>query len=306
MQQNKLNIHNNEDIHIAIQQFLSEKLSINNNASKSPNKTDIQQTIVDVTRTTHIPFMYDFNDFSGERDHRNFFLTKCLTTGTGQCNSLPAVYLVLAEALNGEAYLSVAPQHSFIKYPTKNRGFQNYEPTSNWNITNHWYIDNMFINEKAIKSGIYLSPFSKKQIIADCIMQLSFGYYKKCGIADGKFTQECIREAQTQFPKSNNISIYFTYSNLYASLLVDVMRKNGINNIADIDKNREAKALHDKLKKNEELITSLGYQEMPKEMYEQMMKDHEYKGNVQNQYQFTGKEKRNYLLKLNKNNFKIP
>jgi len=63
---------------------------------------------------------------------------------------------------------------------------------------------------------------------------------------------------------------------------------------------------YEKLKKNEELITSLGYQEMPKEMYEQMMKDHEYKGNVQNQYQFTGKEKRNYLLKLNKNNFKIP
>lgn len=296
MKQNKYDIHNNEDIHHAIQQFLSQKLSIIKNNAPKKRKNRIEQIPVYAKSVIHIPFIYDFNDFSGEKDHRNFFLTKCLATGTGQCNSLPAVYLVLAEALGAEAYLSLAPQHSFIKYHGNSKEIQNYEPTSNWKITDQWYIDNMFINKKAINSGIYLSPLSKKQVIADCIIQLAYGYYKKFGIADGSFTQVCIKVAQSQFPKNNNISIYFTYSNLYASQLVNVMRKNGIHNISEIEKSPETKTLYNKLKANEEVINALGYQDIPKEMYEQMMKEHEFKGKIQNQNNVTGKEKQNQFI----------
>ena len=296
MQQNKLDIHNNENVHIAIQQFLSQKLSITNNQLKPTNKTDIVVTPINAKGTTHLPFQYDFNDYSGGKDHRNFFLTKCLATGTGQCNSLPAVYLTLAEALGVQAYLSIAPQHSLIKYPDNKGKMQNYEPTSNWKISDQWYLDNMFIKEAAVKNGIYLSPLSKKQIVADCIIQLAFGYFKKFGIADSKFITECINASKPQFPRNNNISIYFTYSNLYAAQLVDAMRRNGINKILDIDRFSETKLLYDKLQENERIVESLGYQDMPNEMYEEMMKEHEFKGKIQNDFHFTGKEKHNLFI----------
>jgi len=296
MQQNNQDIHNNENVHNAIQQFLSQKLSITNNQLKLVNKTDIIVTPINANGTTHLPFQYDFNDYSGEKDHRNFFLTKCLATGTGQCNSLPAVYLTLAEALGAQAYLSIAPQHSLIKYPDNKGAIQNYEPTSNWKISDQWYLDNMFIKNTAVEYGIYLSPLNKKQIVADCIIQLAFGYFKKFGIADSKFVKECINASKAEFPRNNNISIYFTYSNLYASQLVDAMRKNGINKISDTDKFPETKLIYAKLRENESIIKALGYQDMPKDMYDEIMKEHEFKGKIQSDYHFTGKEKRNLFI----------
>ena len=37
-------------------------------------------------KTTHLPFIYDYDDYKGENDFRNFFITKTFATGTGQYN----------------------------------------------------------------------------------------------------------------------------------------------------------------------------------------------------------------------------
>ncbi|MDI9319129.1 MAG: hypothetical protein QM530_01525, partial [Phycisphaerales bacterium] len=142
MKANAYDINNNDDKHAAIQKFMSEQLSIvetqTNNDGKLTYKT-----------ATHQPFFYDYDDYQADKDHRNFFVTKCLATGGGQCSSMPKVYLLLAEKLNTPAYLSYAPQHSFIKYKTKDGEIENYEPTSNWRINNLWYQENLFISADA-------------------------------------------------------------------------------------------------------------------------------------------------------------
>jgi hypothetical protein len=88
MDQHKLNPSDNSSINYAVQQFMGETLTITG-TEKNRDGKPIYQTI------RHQPFSYDFGDYSGDRDHRNFFLTKCLATGSGQCNSMPVVYLSL-------------------------------------------------------------------------------------------------------------------------------------------------------------------------------------------------------------------
>jgi hypothetical protein len=290
MIQHKLDVHDNTAINYAVQQFLGKPLSIT-----SPHKRTDGKTFVETS--THLPFRYDYKDFTGEKDHRNFFLTKCLATGTGQCNSMPALYLVLTEALGGMAYLAIAPQHSLVKYPDAKGNLRNFEPTSNWDITNEWYLDNMFISRQALKNKLYLSPWNNKQTIADLILQLSYGYFRKFGGADGKFINDCIETAEAYFPQHNNLSVYFTRANLYSYELVQAMRKNGINSISNISQSPETQRIFEKWQANEQVINDLGYQEQPRDMYIEMMKYHEFRGRSQEENKVDGSKKRDLFIK---------
>ena len=63
-------------------QFFSETLQLKSNGLK------------------HLPFKYDFEDFQGDNDWSKMFVTKLLATQTGQCHSMPLLYLILAEEIN--------------------------------------------------------------------------------------------------------------------------------------------------------------------------------------------------------------
>ena len=259
--QNNLNLNNQEALHYGIQKFMSETLTVVLPNPDNPNLTK---------KVTHLPFFYDYEDFEGAKDFRNYFITKSLATGGGQCNSMPAVYLVLAEGLGAKAYLSFAPQHSFVKYQ-----------------------DNMFISPKAKANGIYLDTLNNRQIVANCMLDLAFGYMTKHGAADAVFINDCIQNAVQYFPKNNNIYGYFVYSSLLSRLLEKTLHQYGITDLKDITKSPEAMQLYKALLKNEAIIKQLGYQDMPEEMYLQLMKYHEFKGTQQ---QISGKQKRNLFI----------
>ncbi|HET8962507.1 MAG TPA: hypothetical protein VFM99_01320, partial [Chitinophagales bacterium] len=106
MAQNKIPV-TPQNIHYAIQQFMGDTISL---TTYLPDAKQEKKT------TTHFPFKYDYDDYDGKKDYRNYFASKCLATGTGQCNSMPMVYLMLCEAMGVKGYLSFAPFHSFIKY----------------------------------------------------------------------------------------------------------------------------------------------------------------------------------------------
>lgn len=288
MQQNGFNINDNEAKNMALQKLMSDTLTI---TIASPDGIKAKQTI------THYPYFYDYEDFKGEKDYRNFFTTKCLATGSGQCNSLPAVYAGYAEKLNAKCYLAFAPLHSFIKYPAKNGKIHSYEPTSNWNISDKWYEDNLFISAKAKASGIYLDTLNKKQIIANCMNDLAFGYMQKFGAADGVFIKDCVATAMQYFPKKNNIEAYFIYSSLLARQLYQVMDENKITNLRDIQKVPAAVKLYNALLQNEEAIKNMGYQELPEQLYDELMQQHEFKGRKQAAKNKDGKQKRDLFVK---------
>ena len=279
--QNKYNPAKNEDLQYGIQKFMKDTLSITIKLPENKTKT-----------ITHTPFNYDYQDFQAEKDHRNFFVTKCIATGTGQCNSLPGTYLSIAEKLGAKAYLSFAPQHSFIKYQDSKGGIHSYEPTSNWLISDKWYIENLRISPQAIQNRIYLDTLNKKMIVADCMLNLAFGFLKKHGASDGEFVSKCVNTAMKYFPRGNNITAYFIKGSLLTRMLGKMLRDKGYNSLDDIDKVAGARQLYNEILKNDAIIKQLGYQPMPEEMYLQMMQYHEFRGVAQQQKNTNTKQKR--------------
>lgn len=279
--ENGLNPSKNEDLHYGIQKFMRDTLTI---TIKQP-ENNFGKT------TTHFPFVYDYQDFKAVIDFQNYFITKCLATGTGQCNSLPATYLAIAEKLGATTYLSFAPQHSFIKYPDSKGVIHAYEPTSNWKISDKWYVEHMGINPSAIESGIYLDTLNKKMIVANCMIDLAFGFIKKYGVADGKFVNECINTAMQYYPQKNNITAYFLKGSLLARQLEYLLYSNEIKDIKDIGQVQGATELYQALLQNEAEIRKLGYQELPEAIYLEMMQYQEFRGKLQQN--LDTKQKRN-------------
>ena len=58
---------------------------------------------------THYPMKYDFEDFYAREDASKYMVSKLLIQNTGQCHSLPLLYLILAEELGAKAHLSFSP-----------------------------------------------------------------------------------------------------------------------------------------------------------------------------------------------------
>ena len=279
-----LDKNDNEAKNKAIQQFLSQELTIDLNFSKElPQKKKI----------THVPFAYDYEDFKSQKDYRNHFITKCIATGFGQCNSLPGVHLVLSERMNATTYLAIAPQHSLVKYPDAEGIIHSYEPTSNWNMSDKWYKDHMFISPEAIRNGIYLAPLNRQQIVANSVLDLALGYMQKHGASDGQFVKECIQTVLPYFPKNNNIQTDLVYSGLLARQLDRILYEHNIKDLRNINKTPQAASLYEALRKNEAIIKRKGYQDMPEKLYEQIMLEHEFKGVKQKEEVVSGKEKRN-------------
>ena len=292
MIENGLNPKDNYQVQFAIQKFMSETLTV----TKSSINKDLN-THLDAE--THLPFYYDYNDYEGQKDYRNLFVTKCLATGFGQCASMPVVYLILAEALGVKAYLSFASYHSFVKYPDNNGNIINYEPTSNWEITDKWYKDNMFISAEAVASGIYLDTLNYKQVVANCAFDLALEYIKVDRTGDESMILNCLKVGVPHFPKNNNLPSLFIYSIHLKTMLREIMRRNGVTSLDDIDKIPVAKKYYQEYLGNEAYIVKLGYQDMPPGMYEEMLNQQEFKGEIQKGYNVSGKEKRSLFTKSN-------
>lgn len=292
MRQNDMDGKDLSQVHYAIQQFMSETLTINKSISNGEN--GVRSEIV-----SHEPFYYDYKDYQGQKDYRNMFLTKCLATGMGQCNSMPLVYLVLAEGLGVPAYLSFAPHHSLVKFPKQNGRIANYEPTSGWEVSDKWYKDNLFINEDAVRSGIYLDTLNSKKVVANGLFDLAMEYMYVDLTGNDDFVLECLRAGVPYFPENNNIQSLFIYSMCLKNAMRNVMAEYNISSLEDINGNPEAKELYSEYMSTEAYITKLGYRDLPSDMYEQLLEEQEFKGKVQEKYSLSGKEKRNLFSNIN-------
>lgn len=290
MQQNKYDLNNN-DKHLAIQKFMSEKLAVTESYTSKDGAKKIKQS-------EHLPFFYDFDDFEGKSDHRNFFVTKCLATGGGQCNSMPMVYLLLPEKLNVPAYLSFAPQHALVKYRKNNGEVVNYEATTNWHINNSWYEENLFISADAIRSGIFLDTFDKQKIVANCMLDLANEYIRKMPNDNGKFIQDCLWESHFYFPKNNNIYAYFIYSSLLKGWLSKYIALHNITDLEKIKQDRWAYDLQKEYQQNEAYIQELGYRDLPEGVYETIVREGRAKNEMQKQIHLSGKKKRNLFSSI--------
>ncbi|MFZ4414053.1 MAG: hypothetical protein ACOYOV_13295 [Bacteroidales bacterium] len=288
--ENHYNLKDNLSLNYGIQKFMTDTLTIKNKKnSEMPN-----------IKMTHLGFYYDYQDYKAKKDERSYYVSKTFATGNGQCHTLPIVYLILAEQLGAKAYLSYAPIHSFIKYPDKKGNIHNFETTSNWQITDQWYMENFNIKPLAIEKGIYLNALGRQQLIASAMIDLACSYDKKFGIADGCFISKCLDTAMNYFSnKEANITAWLIREKIVNVKLNRIAKKNQKKTKEEIEKIPEVQVLLKELETIDTKIESLGYEPLPESTYDKMVQNQDNKGNIQQLKQFDNLKKRNLFITSN-------
>lgn len=93
----ELKLHPNDQLakNMSIFSLLTDTLNI-----KQP---ETEKTI------THYPLKYNLEDYDSKKSYTSHFVTTLLSTNVGQCYSMPLLYLIMAERMGTNAYLSLAP-----------------------------------------------------------------------------------------------------------------------------------------------------------------------------------------------------
>lgn len=223
-------------------------------------------------RRISIPaLMYDFNDYNGERDLVSVYTVKLLATGKGQCLSLPRLYLMIAEQLGAKAWLSLAPQHSYIQFIDGKGRLMNFETTNGNLASTSWLAQSGFINARAVKNRLYLDTLSQRQLYAQCLADFLVGYLRKFGY-DG-FADQVKQRILIVNP--HNVQALIIDANLKKQIALGAIAAAGRPKPEDLPKYPEAYRSNLDMKDAMDKIDDLGYQDMPEAAYKKWLRSME-------------------------------
>ncbi|MEK7265601.1 MAG: transglutaminase family protein, partial [Pseudomonadota bacterium] len=112
------------------------------------------------------PFSYDRADPLG-RDSRNKLISTYLQTRKGNCVSMPALFLILADRLGADVTLSSAPLHIFVKWTDEAGRVTNLETTSGAHPARDvWIRQQEPFTDEAVANGVYLQKMSRLEAVA--------------------------------------------------------------------------------------------------------------------------------------------
>jgi hypothetical protein len=221
------------------------------------------------TTSMSYPLRYDFDDPWGKKEWSKMFVSKLLSTKTGQCHSMPLLYLIMCEATNTNANLAFSPMHSYIKFKDPNNEWQNLELTNGHIVTDAFIIGSGFVTSEALKNKIYLQPQTKKQVILECLADLVWGYICKFGFDE--FAKQNISAILKNDP--NFLQALLIKSNYESARFNYVAEQLGRPPMDTIKAHYpRAYKLHEERKKTYKQTDDLGYREMPPEAYQDWLK----------------------------------
>ena len=201
---------------------------------------------------TVYPFKYNYEDFAGKNDWSNMFVTKLMQTKQGNCHSLPYLYKIIMDELGEKSYLSLCPNHLYIKVQNEKMGWHNIELTNSNFPTDAYLMSSGYIHIDAIRNGIYMKALTQQESIALCLIDLAQGYIAKFGVGNGEFVLKCCETALKYFPDC------ITAMLLELRILAEKYQNLEV-------KNDEQFA---ELTELTEKIHKLGYRKMPNRMYQ--------------------------------------
>lgn len=173
----------------------------------------------------HLPFKYDFDDYWGKEDWTKMFVHKLLETGSGQCNSLPRLYLILAEEIGAEAFLALSPNHSYIKFRDDDDNWYNLELTNGMFTLDSFILQSGYIKSEALTNGIYMKPLSSNQLLSQLITDFASGYVHKFGYSP--FVKEVTDKALEL--NNNSINANMMNSNFLTVQFENAVKQIGVN-----------------------------------------------------------------------------
>lgn len=280
--QNKYNLKNPEALHYGIQKFMSDTLYIT----------------VQGKRKGHMPYYYDYIDFSAKNDRRNYFVTKTLATGTGQCHTFPVAYLILAEALGVEAHMAYNPRHCFIQYKNNDGTTANYETTVDRFMTDAFYLQTLPVMAKAQKNDIYIQSLSKKQLLASVLYDLAASFIDEHWMGDKQLILRCMKTAKSHFPDNQYLNVTECWLNkrLYANTLNEMVQAKKISNVKQLEQHPEIVKAYDEYVAYVEKIDALGVPEYPEEEELRFAEYADKKGRLQQAKGINSKQKRTLFI----------
>jgi hypothetical protein len=240
----------------------------------------VREPLLEKTITTY-PKTYDFEDFWGREDLRKTFVSKLMKTGTGNCHSLPLLFLILAEEIGVEAHLAFAPNHSYVKFKDKMGNWQNIELTIGMIASDQFMVQTGYIKAEAIQNRIYLEPVSKEQAIAQCLNDLTMYYTRKYGYDD--FVIKSTNTSINKFPV--NLTAHQINANYYTTLIdyiIQQYKHYGLTK-AEFDKDEKAQYVLKQAIGASNHVENLGYSDMPSDAYEAWIKSMEKEAKKQEQ-----------------------
>jgi len=202
------------------------------------------------------PFVYDFEDTFGETDWTKMFVTKLLSTNTGNCHSMPFLYKILCEEQNVNAYLAYAPNHIYIKQRNKKDGWYNTEITSGVFPIDAWVMASGYVSTETIKNSLYMDTLSQKQSLAQCLIDLARGYERLKKVDYYDFVLQCCNTALLYNP-------HYVEGLLYKS---ETLKKQ-YDNFNALSLMENAKQIYPQMQTAYITVAKLGYREIPDEMY---------------------------------------
>lgn len=215
------------------------------------------------------PLLYDFDDFWGEKDYNNVFVTKLLQTGSGQCHSLPLLYLILAEEIGTKAHLAFSPSHSYIKIQDELGNWYNLELTNHAITSDQFITYSGYIKSEALMNKVYMHPLTAKEVIAQTVMDLASAYVKKYGYE--KFVRHCTNLANSSGLKSMSIHKHsFNYYLTLHNYILDQYRKHGLTR-EDFRNDEKAMQVYQQVEGAHKHIKKQGYMDMPRKEYEKWL-----------------------------------
>jgi hypothetical protein len=217
---------------------------------------------------THYPMKYDFRDNWGDSIWENTFVTKLLMTQSGQCLSMPRLFLILSEELGSKAYMALSPNHSYIKIPIGKDKWQNIELTSGLLTSDAFVIKSGYVKSASIENKIYMDTLNKKEIIATSLFEMANGYLHKYGYDD--FYIRCVELGLKYHP--NNIVGLINKSNYYNALLLYTVKNNPYLDKKNISQYPQAYDTYLKADSSFYYLKEVGYERIPREIYEEWRK----------------------------------
>lgn len=220
----------------------------------------------------HFPIKYDFKDYWGRDNWAKMFVTKLLKTNTGQCHSMPLLYLILAEAINAEAYLALSPNHSYIKFQDEKDKWYNLELTNGMLTVSSFILNNGYITAEAMQNKIYMQNLTKQQMLSQFYTDLATGYIHKFGYDE--FVEKVINKALELYPTSINANM--VKANYNEARLKYVIKELGINTQTQDGRNKilnypKAIEILQQMQSQYKIVDDLGFQLMPADAYEKWL-----------------------------------
>lgn len=299
------NLNKYEDYERAIRQskdfielaMKNGKQDFNNNLAKNLAIFQFMTDTLKVGDLEHKPFTYDFDDYKGKKNWSKMLVQKLIEKGSGQCNSIPRLFLILAEELKTESYLAFAPNHSYIMFQDLRKNWYNAELTNGAITTDAIMFNANYIKSEAIVNKAYATPQTKKQVMSHLYNDLAMGYIQKFGI-DG-FVKEMLDKSLNLNP--NGITGNILRNNYLFAQIRYVANQLQVKNIRSLRQYPKAMETLQKLQNQDEKLRNIGFDPVPDEVYKRWLEQIK---KAKKEQQKKHIQKFNNQIKINRNTLK--